>query len=117
MMNDEHSSEHSDIISRDDGYSPDVVPAMGRTINGHVYTEAQYQQMCAEHPMYYVGVDRNPTQVESENEQLRALVSSSLLLMLDMGLDLIGEFGVWHQAQKFTVIREQAKTLGIEVQE
>ena len=56
-------------------------------------------------------------QLRAENEQLRTLVSSSLLLMLDMRLDLIGEFGVWHQAQAFTVIREQAKTLGIEVQE
>ena len=55
-------------------------------------------------------------QLRTENEQLRTLLSSSLLLMLDMRLSLIGEFGVWHQAQAFTVIREQAKTLGIEVQ-
>ena len=94
-MNDEHSSEHSDIISRDDGY-PEYRPAP--------------QPL----PFY---VANELAQLRTENEQLRTLVSSSLLLMLDMRLDLIGAFGVLHQAQKFTIIREQAKALGIEVQE
>jgi len=45
MMNDEHSSEHSDIISRDDGYSPDVVPATGITINGRAATEEEFLRL------------------------------------------------------------------------
>ena len=133
-MNDEHSSEHSDIISRDDGYSPDVVPAMDRTINGHVYTEAQYQQMCAEHPMYYV--DRNPTgqqmrvphepvetpgtafaQVGAENEQLRTLVARSLVLLQSMSHTIQAEYNHCNEDWQIDEMREQAKTLGIEVQE
>ena len=89
------SDDPNDIISRDDGY-PEYRPAP--------------QPL----PFY---VANELAQLRAENEQLRTLVSSSLVLMLDMRLDLIGEFGVWHQAQKFNVIREQAKTLGIEVQE
>lgn len=82
------------------------------TINGHVYTEAQYQQMCAEHPMYYV--DRNPTQVEAESEQLRTLATSYRALYVSACEQEGDGFG---QSGNLYALDEQAKTLGIEVQE
>ena len=87
------------------------------TINGHVYTEAQYQQMCAEHPMYYVGVDRNPTQVGAENEQLRTLVARSLVLLQSMSHTVQAEYSHCNEDWQIDEMREQAKTLGIEVTE